>query len=91
MNDSKTFIYEGSPVTFQIGEATMVNATQMAKPFGRQPVEWLRNQYTKGFLAEMSELRNLSSADLVRVVKGGNDKNAQGTWLHEDARTPSRR
>ena len=84
MNDSKTFIYEGSPVTFQIGEATMVNATEMAKPFGRQPVEWLRNQYTKGFLAEMSELRNLSSADLVRVIKGGNDKSAQGTWFHED-------
>ena len=84
MNESKTFIYEGSPVTFQIGEATMVNATEMAKPFGKQPVFWLNNQYTKGFLKELAELRNLSSADLVRVIKGGNDKNAQGTWLHED-------
>lgn len=84
MNDSKTFIYEGSPVTFQIGEATMVNATEMAKPFGKQPVFWLNNQYTKGFLKELAELRNLSSADLVRVIKGGNDKNAQGTWFHED-------
>lgn len=84
MNDSKTFIYEGSPVTFQIGEATMVNATEMAKPFGKQPVFWLNNQYTKGFLKELAELRNLSSADLVRVIKGGNDKNAQGTWMHED-------
>ena len=84
MNDSKTFIYEGSPVTFQIGEATMVNATEMAKPFGKQPVFWLNNQYTKGFLKELAELRNLSSADLVRVIKGGNNKNAQGTWFHED-------
>lgn len=84
MNESKTFIYEGSPVTFQIGEATMVNATEMAKPFGKQPVFWLNNQYTKGFLKELAELRNLSSADLVRVIKGGNDKNAQGTWFHED-------
>ena len=84
MDNSKTFIYEGSPVTFQIGEATMVNATEMAKPFGKQPVFWLNNQYTKGFLKELAELRNLSSADLVRVIKGGNDKNAQGTWLHED-------
>lgn len=81
MNDSKTFIYEGSPVTFQIGEATMVNATEMAKPFGKQPVFWLNNQYTKGFLEEMSKLRNLSLADLVRVTKGGN---APGTWFHED-------
>lgn len=84
MDNSKTFIYEGSPVTFQIGEATMVNATEMAKPFGKQPVFWLNNQYTKGFLKELAELRNLSSADLVRVIKGGNNKNAQGTWLHED-------
>lgn len=84
MDNSKTFIYEGSPVTFQIGEATMVNATEMAKPFGKQPVFWLNNQYTKGFLKELAELRNLSSADLVRVIKGGNNKNAQGTWFHED-------
>ena len=62
----------------------MVNATEMAKPFGKQPVFWLNNQYTKGFLKELAELRNLSSADLVRVIKGGNDKNAQGTWFHED-------
>lgn len=52
----------------------MVNATQMAKPFGKQPIFWLNNQSTKEFLAQLSELRNLSSADLVRVTKGGNDK-----------------
>lgn len=84
MDNSKTFIYEGSPVTFQIGEATMVNATEMAKPFGKRPVDWLNNQYTKGFLIDLAEVRNLTSADLVRVIKGGNDKNAQGTWFHED-------
>ena len=62
----------------------MVNATQMAKPFGKQPIFWLNNQSTKEFLAQLSELRNLSSADLVRVTKGGNDKKLQGTWMHED-------
>lgn len=78
---NKVFDYNGSPVTFQIGDATMVNATEMAKPFGKQPVFWLNNQYTKGFLEEMSKLRNLSLADLVIVTKGGN---APGTWFHED-------
>jgi phage antirepressor YoqD-like protein len=62
----------------------MVNATEMAKPFGKRPVDWLNNQYTKGFLIDLAEVRNLTSADLVRVIKGGNDKNAQGTWMHED-------
>lgn len=83
MDNSKTFIYEGSPVTFQIGEATMVNATEMAKPFGKQPVFWLNNQYTKGFLEEMAKLRNLSFADLVIVRKGKPDLGG-GTWFHED-------
>lgn len=59
----------------------MVNATEMAKPFGKQPVFWLNNQYAKGFLDEMSKLRNLSLADLVVVTKGGNNP---GTWMHED-------
>lgn len=81
---NKVFDYNGSPVTFQIGQATMVNATEMAKPFGKRPVDWLNNQYTKGFLIDLAEVRNLTSADLVRVIKGGNDKNAQGTWFHED-------
>lgn len=29
-------------------------------------------------------MRNSTTADLVRVTKGGNDKNNQGTWMHED-------
>lgn len=84
MDNSKTFIYEGSPVTFQIGEATMVNATEMAKPFGKQPTDWLKTNQAKEFIKAFTELKIFSSADLVRVIKGGNDKNAQGTWMHED-------
>ena len=84
MATNQIFQYNGTPITFQIGGTLMVNATQMAKPFGKQPIFWLNNQSTKEFLAQLSELRNLSSADLVRVTKGGNDKKLQGTWMHED-------
>lgn len=84
MTANQIFQYNGTPITFQIGGTLMVNATQMAKPFGKQPIFWLNNQSTKEFLAQLSELRNLSSADLVRVTKGGNDKKLQGTWMHED-------
>lgn len=81
MNDSKTFIYEGSPVTFQIGEATMVNATEMAKPFGKRPIDWLKYQQSQDYINALSEVRNITLADLVRVTKGGNNS---GTWMHED-------
>ena len=84
MATNQIFQYNGTPITFQIGGTLMVNATQMAKPFGKQPIFWLNNQSTKEFLSQLSELRNLSSADLVRVTKGGNDKKLQGTWMHED-------
>ena len=32
---NKVFSYDNNPITFQLGEATMVNATEMAKPFGK--------------------------------------------------------
>lgn len=40
--------YEGSPITFNIGSTgTMVNATEMAKPFRKKVNDWLRLDYTK--------------------------------------------
>lgn len=60
----------------------MVNATEMAKPFGKQVTKWTNTQQTKDFLQELAEVRKCTSADLVRVVKGGNKQ--QGTWMHED-------
>lgn len=81
MDNSKTFIYEGSPVTFQLGEATMVNATEMAKPFGKRPIDWLKYQQSQDYINALSEVRNITLADLVRVTKGGNNS---GTWMHED-------
>ncbi|MBO5406479.1 MAG: KilA-N domain-containing protein [Bacteroidales bacterium] len=38
----KIFNYNDNSISFQVGETTMINATQMAKPFGKQPYEYLR-------------------------------------------------
>lgn len=59
----------------------MVNATQMAKSFGKEPKFWLMNQSTTDYLNELSKVRNLTLTDLVQVTKGGNNP---GTWMHED-------
>lgn len=83
MNDSKTFIYEGSPVTFQIGEATMVNATEMAKPFGKRPAKWLELPTTKRFLETLATIRK-SDSELVQTINGGTLEKGKGTWMHED-------
>lgn len=85
MNETQTtpvvYQYEGSSVTFFKGENVMVNANEMAKPFGKRPVDWMQNQQTKEFLAELSKVRKSTLADLVRVVKGGNNP---GTWMNQD-------
>jgi phage antirepressor YoqD-like protein len=80
-SQNQIFQYNGSPITFQKGDSVMVNATQMAKSFGKEPKFWLMNQSTTDFLNELSKVRNLTLTDLVQVTKGGNNP---GTWMHED-------
>lgn len=58
----------------------MVNATEMAKPFGKSATHWLRNQSAKEFISEYAALRNRNPLDLVTIVNGDNG----GTWKHED-------
>lgn len=81
MNNLSVYSYKGSQISFENGNNVMINATQMARPFGKQPIFWLNNQSTTDYLNELSKLRNLSLADLVQVTKGGNNA---GTWMHED-------
>lgn len=79
---SQIFNYNGNNITFQIGKGdVMVNATEMAKSFSKRPADFLQNQQTKNFIKEYSVTRNTVTADLVKVVQGGN---SQGTWMHED-------
>lgn len=81
---SITLTYEGSNISFLRGEGVMVNATQMAKTFGKKPAEWLRLPSTKEFLEKLSEVRK-SHITLVETVKGFfADGRRQGTWFHED-------
>ena len=80
----KIFFYKGNPITFLKGNGVMVNATEMAKTFGKRPVDWLKYRQSQDFINSLAEVRNVTSVDLVKVIKGGNDKCNQGTWMHED-------
>ena len=82
MDTSLQRFYEGSPITFNVGnDGTMVNATEMAKPFGKRPVDWLKYQHSKTFLDALSKVRNITLEDLVKTNKGGD---FPGTWINED-------
>ena len=81
-NALAVFSYEGNAITFKSENGVMVNATEMAKPFGKSASHWLRNQSTQEFLGTYATLRNRNVDELVQIVNGGNTTN--GTWLHED-------
>lgn len=80
MNNTVVYDYKGSQISFISGENVMVNATQMAKSFGKSPKDFLKTEQTKRFIAALSEVKKILSTDLVRVVYGDNG----GTWMHED-------
>lgn len=72
------FRYNGSPITFNNGDSVVINATEMAKPFGKSATHWLRNQSTQEFINELAALRNRKGSDLVVI------ENGIGCWMHED-------
>lgn len=79
----QNFSYKGSNISFANGKNVMVNATEMAKSFGKYPKDFLVNKQTKEFLSSLSAVRGISPTELVKVVQGG-DPQMQGTWMHED-------
>lgn len=88
MKESKQVLkYEGNNITFLTGNGIKVNATQMAKPFGKhkRPGSWLQTQSAKDFMDALSDAKNIASADLIDVRKGNSANGSkQGTFMHED-------
>lgn len=81
MSNLQIFKYNGSSITFATGNGTMVNATEMAKPFGKQPYDWVKTQSANEFIDAVSVTKNIGTENLIQVKQGGA---CQGTWFHED-------
>lgn len=80
-NQIQIFHFNESPISFQKGNSVMVNATEMAKSFGKTPKDWLRTKQSEEFITSLSVVRQICLTELVQVNQGGNE---QGTWMHED-------
>lgn len=73
------FNYQGKGITFRDENQTVyVNATQMARPFGKRPSKWLELPSTDEFLSLLQQMR--SNILLVQTEKG----RGGATWLQED-------
>lgn len=90
MKDTLIKTYQNSPISFL--SDGWVNATEMGKAFDTRPVDFLRHEQAKRFIAalqdtlaeeEKTKVRNhtLVPVEIIRVVKGGRVGEA-GTWMH---------
>lgn len=84
----KTLSFQNFPVSFRADG--YLNATEIAEHFGKRINNYLRNERTQEYISALIEFLNIPETQnrataenqLVIVKKGGNDKSAQGTWLH---------
>jgi len=84
----EVFNYQGNGVTFKaIGGVVMVNATEMAKPFGKQPSDYLRLSTSIEFRQVLEDQISGNSPNcdnqVVTTIKGSSEYGG-GTWMHED-------
>ena len=70
--------YRGSDIAFE-GEGRLVNATDMAKPFGKRSNDFLRLAATDEYIQAITTRYGISRNEVVRVIQGGS---YQGTWFH---------
>lgn len=84
MDTVQIFNYNENPVSFRMenGEI-MINATAMAKPFGKRPGDYLRLPSTNELITAIVRKSHKSENQVVSTVKGSME-NGGGTWMHED-------
>ncbi|MCI8210782.1 DNA-binding protein [Pseudomonas sp. S25] len=77
------FAYEGQPVRFN--SDGWINATDVAKWFGKKPAEWVRLPASERYIAALAKAlhievkEGLSHFGLIATDRGGR---TPGTWLH---------
>lgn len=61
-----------------------INATQLCKAGGKKFNNWYQLDHTKELINELIAETGYPASAIVDIKKGGNDKTAQGSWIHPD-------
>lgn len=77
MNNVIPFNYQGQAVRFN--SDGWINATDVAKRYGKRPVDWLKQDETRQYLAALGEALNCDPESLLETKRG---RYQSGTWLH---------
>lgn len=76
-NNVIPFHYQGQAVRFN--SDGWINATDVAKRFDKRPVDWLKQEETKQYLAALADALNCDPESLLETRRG---RYQSGTWLH---------
>lgn len=89
----KKFEYDGQSISFEFEDGNkMINATEMAKPFRKMVADFLRLKNTKEYIEVLEKIIEEDrygdshigkKVEILRVIKGGDDRSLQGTWMNE--------
>lgn len=79
MNNVIPFHYQGEPVRFN--SEGWINATDVAKRFGKRPVDWLKQAETKEYINALADALTCDAGSLVETSKARADRGG-GTWFH---------
>ncbi|GED45267.1 DNA-binding protein [Vreelandella aquamarina] len=77
MHNVIPFKYEGLDIRFNT--EGWINATDIAKQFGKRPADWLKQEEVKEYLSVLADALNCDPESLLKTQRGRYDG---GTWLH---------
>ena len=82
--ENNVFNYNGNSITLKKENGNVyVNLTEVAKSFPEKNLSSIINsQEIREYINRLSEIKNFSSIDLLKVTRGG-DVSLQGTWAHQ--------
>lgn len=84
MGLSTIFNYNGNNVAFiKTSYGILINATDMARPYNKRPVDYLRQIYVNELVSTIVSQTHISEDQLVIKMRGSSE-NGGGTWLYED-------
>lgn len=85
MGLSTIFNYNGNNVAFiKTSYGILINATDMARPYNKRPVDYLRQIYVNELVSTIVSQTHISEDQLVIKMRGSSE-NGGGTWLYEDS------
>ena len=82
--ETKICVFDENPITFALekNNGMMINATEMAKPFGKQVNEFMSNASTRAFVNEALKNGNSRFLGIQDESDLVDSRQKSGTWMH---------